>query len=509
MLIHARASTVRNHKTLVNASIMKTKGRYFSFFTASKPAKALIKTARPTVFLSSVLVEFSLLAGITLVAAVLRFYKLGTWSFWGDEIFSVGFQEDGFNYSFLRHSLAGSMIHLATMTLGTSEWSARLFPALIGMTSIPILYFPIKRLFGASVAILASSLLAVSPWHLYWSQNARFYSLLLLFYSLALLYLAIGLEEDRPWFLLLSVIFLGLAARERLVALFFIPVVLSYLFLLKILSIDNPLRHRLRYLVLLFTLGVVLSLFFVGPYLRNMKEWLVNFGPPNNSPFWILAGTVYYVSLPVVCIGAVGGVYFFLNRNRAVLLVSLSAAIPLVLMAGIALFHYSANRYVFITLTSWTLLAALAVKELFAHLKGHIRIFPVGLVCLLFIALITEDILYYQYQNGNRPDWKAAFAFVQSHKEPGEIVLSANKDLGDYYSHEKTKSLESFDIDNIKESGVKVWIVDDWGAKDINPDTIRWVEENAGLVAVYDVRVQARNFSMRVYLYDPVSSSSK
>ena len=477
---------------------------YIAFFTASKPA--LINTTWLKVFVSSMLGEFSLLAGITLVAAVLRFYKLGLWSFWGDEIFSIGFQEDGFNYSFLRRSLAGSMIHLATTTLGTSEWSARLFPACIGMISIPILYFPIKRLFGTSVAILASGLLAVSPWHLYWSQNARFYSLLLLFYSLALLYLAIGIEEDRPWFLFLSVLFLGLAARERLVALFFIPVILSYLFLLKILSIDNPLRHRLHSLLLPFTLGAALSLFFVLPYVRNINQWFENFGRPNNSPFWILAGTVYYVGLPVVCIGVVGAVYFFLKRNRAVLLVSLSAAVPLALMAGMALFHYSANRYVFITLTSWTLLPALSVKELFAHLKGPSRIFAAGLVCLLFIALIKEDFLYYQYQNGNRPDWKAAFQYIASHKEPGDLVLSANKDLGDYYTHEKTHGLQSFDINKIKESGGKVWIVDDWGAKDVNPDTIRWVEESARLVTLYDVWVEARNFSMRVYLYDPVSS---
>jgi hypothetical protein len=489
--------------------MLKSKRIYSSFLTASKTAKARIGAARPEILLSSRLVEFSLLAGITLVAALLRFYKLGDWSFWGDEIFSVGFREDGFNYSFLRRSLAGSMIHLATTTLGTSEWSARLFPALVGLISIPILYFPIKRLFGASVAILASGLLAVSPWHLYWSQNARFYSLLLLFYSLSLFYLIIGLEEDRPWFLLLSVVFLGLAARERLVALFFIPVVLSYLFLLKILSIDNPLRHRLRSLLLPIMLGVGLSLFFVFPYVRNMNEWLVGFGSPNNSPFWILAGTISYVSLPVVCIGAVGAGYFLLNRNRAVLLISVSAVMPLVLMAGIALFHYSANRYVFMTLTSWLVLAALAVKELFTHLKGHLRIFPVGLVCLLFIALIKEDFLYYQYQNGNRPDWKAALQFVRSHKEPGELVLSANRDLGDYYLQEKTSGLESFDIARIKESGVRVWIVDDWSAKDINPDTIRWVEENASLAAVYDVWLQARNFSMRVYLYDPVGSGSK
>jgi uncharacterized membrane protein len=396
---------------------------------------------------------------------MLRFYKLGEWSFWGDEYFSVGFKEDGFNYSFLRRSLAGSLIHLATTTLGTSEWSARLFPALIGTISIPILYFPIKRLFGASVAILASGLLAVSPWHLYWSQNARFYTLLLLFYSLALLYLAIGLEEDRPWLLVLSIIFLGLAAKERLVALFFIPVVLSYLFLLKFSSINNPLRHRLRYLPLLLILGVILSLFFVLPYVRNLSQWLVNFGGPNNSPFWILAGTISYIGLPVVFMGAAGAVYFFLKKNRAVLLIGLGAVVPMVLMAGMALFHYSANRYLFITLTSWTVLSALAVRELFTHLKGNIRIIPVGLLCLLFVALIKEDILYYQYQNGNRPDWKAAFAFIQSHKEPGELILSADRGLGDYYSREKTKGLESFEIKNIKESGVKFLIVEEMSAK--------------------------------------------
>ncbi len=453
--------------------------------------------------------QLILLAGITLVSAVLRFYKLGDWSFWGDEIFSVGYGEDGFNYSLLRRSLAGSLIHLATTTLGTSEWSARLLPALIGIISIPILYFPIKRLFGASVALLASGFLAVSPWHLYWSQNARFYSLLLLFYTLAVLYLVIGLEEDRPWFLLLSVIFVGLAARERLVALFYIPVVVSYFIFLKVLSIDNPLHQRMRYLVGFFALGVVLSLLFAFPYVRNLDQWMVNFGGPNNPPLWILGGTVYYIGLPVVCIGTAGAIYFLVKRNRAVLLVSLSAVIPLVLMAGIALFHYSANRYVFIILTSWTLLAALAVKELFNHLKGHLRIFPAGLVFLLFLALMQEDFLYFQYQNGNRPDWKAAFEFIESEKQPGEIVLSANRGLADYYTQEKTKSLEFFEINNFKEFGVKVWIVDDWSAKDANPDTIKWVEENTRLAAIYDVKVQARNFAMRVYVYDPVTSNSK
>ena len=33
--------------------------------------------------------QYWLLAGITLLALILRFYKLGEWSFWIDEIFTV------------------------------------------------------------------------------------------------------------------------------------------------------------------------------------------------------------------------------------------------------------------------------------------------------------------------------------------------------------------------------------------------------------------------------------
>jgi predicted membrane-bound mannosyltransferase len=133
--------------------------------------------------------EYFLLAAITLIAAALRFYKLGEWSFWGDEVFTIGFQEDGFS-----KSLTTSLIHGITGWLGVTEWTARLVPALIGVLSTPIFYFLIKRVFSFPVALFAALLLAVSPWHLYWSQNARFYTLLLLFYSLGLFLFLIGLE---------------------------------------------------------------------------------------------------------------------------------------------------------------------------------------------------------------------------------------------------------------------------------------------------------------------------
>ena len=78
--------------------------------------------------------QFLLIAGITLLAALLRFYKLGEWSFWGDEVFTICAKEDGFGESLWRRSLARDLIHVATAAFGEIEWSARLVPALVGIT---------------------------------------------------------------------------------------------------------------------------------------------------------------------------------------------------------------------------------------------------------------------------------------------------------------------------------------------------------------------------------------
>ena len=114
---------------------------------------------------------------ITGGGALLRMYKLGEWSFWGDEMFTVGGWEDGFNYSPLRKSLSSALVQMVIAMKGSNEWNARIVPAIFGILTIPLLYFIVKRLFDTPVAILSALLLALSPWHLYWSQNARFYTL--------------------------------------------------------------------------------------------------------------------------------------------------------------------------------------------------------------------------------------------------------------------------------------------------------------------------------------------
>ena len=60
------------------------------------------------------------------------------------------------------------------------------------------------------------------------------------------------------------------------------------------------------------------------------------FGYSNNSPFWLLAGVIYYVGLPLVCMAVAGAAYWVSKGNRSALLFSLSAVIPLLTLMVIA-----------------------------------------------------------------------------------------------------------------------------------------------------------------------------
>jgi mannosyltransferase len=462
--------------------------------------------ANPFFFKDKLTYQYALLILVILVAAILRFYKLGDWSFWGDEMFTVGGREDGFNYSLARQSLSMFLIQSTVSFLGTSEWSARLVPALIGIISIPVLYFSVRKILGPVVALVVVLLLAISPWHLYWSQNARFYVVLLLFYTLALINFYVGIEKDRPWYLLLSLIFLGLAAKERLLALFFVPVVLGYLVLLKILPFEKPAGLHWRNLAIFSLPGLVLALFFAGPYIQNISGWLDGFGHANNPPFWLLASVVYYVGTSTVCMSVVGAVYLLVKKSRLSLLLSLSAVIPLLVMIGISSFHYTASRYVFISLTSWIILAGFAIVELVLQSQKHTKILALGVTLFLLLQPLGEDILYYRYQNGNRDNWKAAFELVGTRRQMGDLVVTTNAELADYYLHEKTTDLRDLDLARIESSRERVWFVEDMVTEKDFPDMSNWLRENTRLVANFDVHAQARTFVMRVYLYDPVKN---
>jgi mannosyltransferase len=459
----------------------------------------------PQVAKHPIVVPLCLLA-IAVTGAFLRVYKLDEWSFWGDEMFTVSDQEDGFNYNLFRQSLSVLLIQKVIAVNGLNEWNARIVPVFIGIVTIPILFFIVRKLFDTPAALLAALLLALSPWHLYWSQNARFYTALLLFYSLALFFFYLGLEQDNPLYLFLCLLFLGLGAKERLLALFFIPVILIYILLLYILSFKKPSGWRYRNLAILSIPALLGAVFFAGPYLLNLSSWMSGFGFANNNPFWLTGSFAYYVGLPVICLGGAGGVYLVVQKHRVGLLLFVSAVVPLLLLAMISPFHYTASRYVFISLTSWLILAAVSAVTLIKNANGMLRLLALGTLLILIAHPISEDALYYRFQNGNRDNWRAAFAYIAQHRRPSDLVASGSPQLANYYLSAPSIFVPKLNLDEVEAGDQRIWFVEDLGFSQKFPKFYDWMIQNAQLVSIHDVSFQARIFTMRVYLFDPVEN---
>ena len=123
-----------------------------------------------------------LLLAITLCAAFLRLFRLGEWSFWVDEAHTfrdVTSDASAFGDSHVaRYPLSFLLLRgMLAILPSTGEGWLRLPFAFFGIASVPALAFVGRNMVGRTAALTAALLLAISPWHIYWSQNCRSYAM--------------------------------------------------------------------------------------------------------------------------------------------------------------------------------------------------------------------------------------------------------------------------------------------------------------------------------------------
>ncbi len=120
------------------------------------------------------------------LALALRLYRLTFQSLWWDEgisLYLAGLDLNGLvlqkEYALDLHPpLYHALLAVWTWFAGPSVFSARAFSALVGVLNVPLLYVLTRRLAGPVAAIVAACLLAVSPVHVFYSQELRMYALM-------------------------------------------------------------------------------------------------------------------------------------------------------------------------------------------------------------------------------------------------------------------------------------------------------------------------------------------
>jgi mannosyltransferase len=144
--------------------------------------------------------------GLVLLAGIfLRFFNLGFQSLWLDELYTVVPTNPDVSISALIEYcktdqpplyflLVNGFFHL----FGYSEITARIASAVIGVAAIPAMFFLGREIRGNHAGFFAAAITTFSYFHIYYSQEARFYALAFLLSALSYLFFIRAFKYSKP-----------------------------------------------------------------------------------------------------------------------------------------------------------------------------------------------------------------------------------------------------------------------------------------------------------------------
>jgi len=172
--------------------------------------------------------SFWIVAGLTLLAAVLRFATLGLQAYHHDEVITANrvlggsffHAMDAVGFSESAPPLYYALAWFWTQLTGTGEFGLRSLSALAGVATVPVVYLIGLELRGRRVGLVAAALVAVNPMLLWYSQEGRAYALLVLLCAVSLLYCVRALRRGERRDVVLWGVFSGLALATHYFAFF-------------------------------------------------------------------------------------------------------------------------------------------------------------------------------------------------------------------------------------------------------------------------------------------------
>ncbi len=368
-----------------------------------------------------------LLIGLTVAAAWLRLSHLGSKSLWLDEGATVALARASWQHFawVWWHGEANLqtvyfLLMRAWILGGLSESWLRLPSALFGTASIPLLYVVARKLVSDKAALAAAALLAFSPAHVYYSHEARSYTLTILLVLLST-YFFVGAVEDgrrRNW--VLWTVF-GMAAfySHDFAALVLVAQAFSLLFR----KTPPETWKRAWFCGLLIFLAALPGLTYV---FRASPENLHFIWMPKATPkeLWRLlqffggSGVKVWLAL-ILWIAGLVSIARTRRRDterfwRGMLVVSW-AVLPAVLAALISLRNpLFVQRYLIFSLPATILLAAIGMTEL---RRMYLGVALAVALCAMSIPAIVKE--YHK----PREDWRAASKAILASAEPGDAVV--------------------------------------------------------------------------------------
>jgi uncharacterized membrane protein len=228
-----------------------------------------------------------ILIGIVTLAAILRFYNLDFQSPWLDEITTMQLSDPTIPLSKTNELIATRdafsevyyyPLKFLTYIFGHSIYVLRFFSAFFGVASVYLIYLFVKELINKKTAYIATILMAVNFFHIYYSQEARSYSLLLFFILLASYRLIKFIKNRNITNAIILGITIGLIPSAHPLGI--LNIFTIALFMLIYFFIDTNKTEKIK-LLKLYLISGVSSLFVIFPALS------IIFRVSKISSFWV------------------------------------------------------------------------------------------------------------------------------------------------------------------------------------------------------------------------------
>lgn len=376
-----------------------------------------------------------------------------------------------------QHYLYSILARISVVLFGESTWALRLPAMIFGVASLAATVW-----FGALVtarreALLAGALLAVSYHHVWFSQNARGYTGLLLFTLLGsgafLLLLAEPARHTRTRVAAYAVSMACAALIHVTAAIVVVAHALIWLALVIAAAHSGRLREIAWQAPLAaMLLAGVLSFAGYAPVLGQFVATILHPSGSGSAPAWknpawavaealrvLRAGVPGGLFTVVLVLGTIGvGLTSYWRRSRTATAVMV---LPGLLTAGVvyALSHNLWPRFVFFSAGFAALIAIRGGFAVAAVLvpRHAVRVATAGALALVLLSLLTVPRAW-----GPKQDFGRARAFVAAHAATGDAIAAVDMTgyvYTRYFRLPWTDVASDSDLVHLERAHARTWLV--------------------------------------------------
>jgi mannosyltransferase len=386
------------------------------------------------------------LTAILLIGAALRIYGLNS-GLWYDEIVTLvesvrpPLREIVTHFpSNNDHPLYSVLGHLSIGIFGEHAWSLRLPAFLFGLLSIPLVYILGVGITNRFEASAAATLLAISYHHIWFSQNARGYTILLFCVLLTTHLLLRGLKTNRRFDFVAFAIVTAIAAYTHLTTVL-VTVAQALVVAAHLLASRNGrlAADHWANAAIGFALAGLLTVLLYLPLLSDVRAY---FGQPSETKNvatagWAILETLKGLQLAYMGAGLFAGALVFavgcwsyLRQSPTVL--ALFFAPPLVILAtAIVLQHPIRPRFFFfaagfallvimrgaVVIANW-IARPIGRQSLRSDLEHFLPI--LAFTCMAAVSVLALPAGY----RHPKQDYEGALNYVVTEIRPGELIAT-------------------------------------------------------------------------------------